>query len=119
MKKKIVILIGILTLGLLFTCNNQTTEARYLNGNSYARLATRHVRVTRTMPVYRCRTGKYEAKNHFYRVGKVRKGTKLYISKWLMSTGACWVIKSHKYYHNRRTFFVVPGRRANWYKRIR
>ena len=26
-----------------------------------------------------------------------------------MSAGSGWGIKSHKYYHNRRTFFAVPG----------
>lgn len=118
-KKKLIFILSSVLLLFTFLGISQTSQANYLSGNSYASLATRHVRVTRTMRVYRCRTGKYEAANHFYRAGKVRKGTKLYISRWLMSTGGCWVIKSRKYYHNRRTFFVVPGMKANWYKRIK
>lgn len=110
----------LLILGFLgLNSKNQNVKASYLNGNSYASMATRHVVVTRRMPVYKCRTGKCEAANRFHRNGSVRKGTKLYISRWLMSTGSCWVIKSRRYYHNRRTFFVVPGRKANWYRRIR
>ena len=48
----------------------------------------------------------------------VDKKTKIYISRWLISAGSGWGIKSHKYYHNRRTFFAVPGMKANGYKRI-
>lgn len=91
----------------------------YLSGNSYAKKATRYVKVTKKMPVYKVKTGKYEATNKFTRYGSVKKGSKVYISKWLMSTGGVWVIKSKKYYHNKRTFFVVPGTKANWYKKIK
>lgn len=117
--KKIIFLLSSILLIFAFLGISNKTQASYLNGNSYARKATRHVRVTKTMHVYRCHTGKYEAANRFYSSGKVKKGTKLYISRWIMSTGGVWVIKSRKYYHNRRTFFVVPGMKANWYKRIK
>ncbi|WP_308555450.1 hypothetical protein [uncultured Lactobacillus sp.] len=118
-KRIIVLLIMILGFAGIFTATNSNkVQASYLSGNNYASLATRHVVVTRTMPVYRCKTGHCEAENRFYHAGHAHKGTKIYISRWLMSTGGVWVIKGGKYYHNHRTFFVVPGSRANWYQRI-
>ena len=120
MKKSVKFLVAalfILFLGL--GINHKNIQASYLNGNNYAAMATRHVKVTKNMPVYRIKTGKYEAQNRFYRYGSIKKGTKLYISRWIMSTGGVWVIKSKNYYYNHRTFFVVSGMKANWYKRIK
>lgn len=120
MKKKLFLIfvpIFLLVVGLGHANNVQASS--YLNGNTYAKQATRYVRVTKKMRVYRVRTGKYEAANRFYKVGYLKKGTKLHISYWIMSTGGGWVVKSKKYYHNRRTFFFVVGNHANWYKRIR
>lgn len=93
-----------------------SVSAGYLNGNSYATLATRHVKTTKSVAVYRIRTGKYEAANHFHYAGKIKKGTKLRISHYLMSTGG-WIITSKKYYHNKRTFFLVPDSQHHWYKK--
>ena len=118
-RRLVTIIATLLGLIGIFKFNSQPANASYLNGNDYAKMATRYVRVTKSMPVYRCKTGNCEANNRFHRYGTLKKGTKVYISRWLMSTGSCWVIKSHKYYHNRRTFFAGPGMKVNWYKRIR
>ncbi|WP_203637365.1 hypothetical protein [Levilactobacillus wangkuiensis] len=93
-------------------------HASYLNGNEYAAMATRRVKITRTVHVYRVRTGKYEAANRFTDAGYVHKGAHVKISHWLMSAGSVWVIKSpHKYTHNSRTFFVVAAKGHHWYRK--
>ena len=92
--------------------NSKAVHASYLN-----------VKVVKPINVYKVTTGHYEAQNHFKYVGKLNKGHKLWISRWLMSTGSGWVIiDSNKYYSSRRTFFFAHNphsNRANWYKRIR
>lgn len=102
--------------------NNKTVRATYLNGNSYTDLCTRYVKVTKPINVYKVTTGKYEAQNRFKYVGKIKKGSHIWISHWLMSTGGGWVvINDGKYYSTRRTFFFAhnpKSNRANWYKRI-
>ncbi len=103
--------------------NSKAVHASYLNGNSYTEMCTRYVKVVKPINVYKVTTGHYEAQNHFKYVGKLNKGHKLWISRWLMSTGSGWVIiDSNKYYSSRRTFFFAHNphsNRANWYKRIR
>ncbi|VDG17565.1 hypothetical protein [Lactobacillus brevis] [Lactiplantibacillus mudanjiangensis] len=95
-----------------------SAQASYLSGNSYATMATRRVKITKNVNVYRCKTGQYEATNHFTYVGKLHKGAHVKISNWLMSTGGVWVVKSARYYHNSRTFFVISAKGHHWYKRI-
>lgn len=110
--KKWGIVLGLTLVGLSTT----PVQASYLSGNSYAAMANRRVKITRSVRVYRVHTGQSEATNHFTYVGKVHKGAKVKISNWLMSTGSVWVIKSaHKYYHNSRTFFVVSAKGHHWY----
>lgn len=119
MKKKALLFLAIISFGLLGLSHTNKVEASsYLNGNDYARAATRYVKVTRKIPIYRVRTGRYEAANHFYKAGYVKKGTKLHISYWIMSTGG-WIVTSKKYYHNSRTFFLISAKHADWYKQIR
>ncbi|MBD5429244.1 hypothetical protein [Lactobacillus sp.] len=118
MKKKVLFIFSIILLLMIGAKQSRTAQASsYLNGNDYARAATRYVKVTRKIPIYRVRTGKYEAQNHFYKAGYVKKGTKLHISYWIMSTGG-WIVTSKKYYHNSRTFFIISARHADWYKKI-
>ena len=79
------------------------------------------VKVTKPVKVYKVRTGTCEANNHFKYYGKLKKGSHVLISRWLMSTGGGWIIFNKKYYSTRRTFFFAHnprGNRANWYKRI-
>ena len=118
MKKRILLFLAIISFGLLGLSHTDQEASSYLNGNDYARAATRYVKVTRKIPIYRVRTGRYEAANHFYKAGYVKKGTKLHISYWIMSTGG-WIGTSKKYYHNSRTFFLISAKHADWYKRIR
>ena len=93
----------------------------YLNGNSYTDMCTRYVKVIKPIRVYKVRTGTCEAKNKFHKYGKIKKGAKIWISHYLMSTGGGWVvISAHKYYSTRRIFFFAANghARANWYRRI-
>ena len=88
-------------------------QASYLNGNDYAATATKSVIARKTVRVYKVRTGDCEANNRFSFYGYLHKGSRVHRSQWFMSTGG-WIIKSpHKYYHNKRTFFLVA--KGNWY----
>ena len=121
-KKFIVILATLLCIIGISTFNTKTAKASYLNGNSYTDMCTRYVKVVKPINVYKVRTGKCEAMNHFKYIGKIKKGSHIWISHWLMSTGGGWVvINDGKYYSTRRTFFFAHNpnsNRANWYKRI-
>ncbi|WP_283598348.1 hypothetical protein [Lactobacillus gallinarum] len=122
MKKKLLkIILPLLMLSFLFIFNKNTVSASYLNGNSYTDMCTRHVKVIKPIRVYKVRTGTCEAKNKFHKYGKIKKGAKIWISHYLMSTGGGWVvISAHKYYSTRRIFFFAANghARANWYRRI-
>lgn len=105
----------------LIGTNSKTVQASYLNGNDYTDMCNRFVKVTKPVKVYKVRTGTCEANNHFKYYGKLKKGSHVLISRWLMSTVGGWIIFSKKYYSTRRTFFFAHnprGNRANWYKRI-
>ena len=106
------VLLGTTLLSTLFLFSS-SVNASYLNGNSYAAEATKHATAKKTVRVYKVTTGKYEANNHYTFYGYLHKGSSVKRSSYLMSTGG-WVIKSsHKYYHNKRTFFLVA--KGNWY----
>jgi len=108
--KKTLIAITLLSSLFLFS---STADASYLNGNSYAAEAKKSATARKTVRVYKVTTGNYEANNHFTFYGYLHKGSKVKRSSYLMSTGG-WIIKSpHKYYHNKRTFFLVA--KGNWY----
>ncbi|QDD70405.1 hypothetical protein DM298_05700 [Lactobacillus amylovorus] len=121
---KLLIFVAMLlcAIGLIST-NSKTVQATYLNGNDYTDMCKRYVKVVKTVKVYKVRTGTCEANNHFKYYGKLKKGSHVWISRWLMSTGGGWVIiNDGKYYSTRRTFFFAVNphgyNRANWYKRI-
>lgn len=116
MKKYKLFLVAASLFIALISLGSTTANASYLNGNSYAAEATRRVTTKKSVKVYMVETGKYEAANKFYSYGKIKKGTTLKASYYLMSTGG-WIVKSNKYFHDKRTFFIVPGGQHNWYKK--
>jgi|GEM_PF-3601409 len=114
MKRKILTFVGCLS---LVATTVQPVQASYLNGYDYAKMANQKVVVTKTMKIYRVKTGTSESKNHFYSAGKVKKGSVIYRSQWLMSTGSGWVIKSSKYKAGRRKFYFVSApEKTKWFK---
>lgn len=113
MKKRNICIALILALFFIMFVPSNAQASKYLNGNSYAKEAKIHVIAKKTVKVYRIKTGKYEAANRVYYYGKITKGTALYRSEYLMSTGG-YVVKSGKYYHNNRTFFIVPQYNSSW-----
>lgn len=114
MKRKILAFVGCLS---LVATTVQPVQASYLNGYDYAKMADKKVVVTKTMKVYRVKTGSSESRNHFYSAGKLKKGSVIYRSQWLMSTGSGWVIKSSKYKAGRRKFyFVTAPEKTKWFK---
>lgn len=114
MKRKILAFVGCLS---LVATTVKPVQASYLNGYDYAKMANTKVVVTKTMKVYRVKTGTSESKNHFYSAGKVKKGSVIYRSQWLMSTGSGWVIKSNKYKAGRRQFYFVSApEKTKWFK---
>lgn len=114
MKKKILAFVGCLS---LVATTVQPVQASYLNGYDYAKMANKKVVVTKTMKVYRVKTGTSESKNHFYSADKVKKGSVIYRSQWLMSTGSGWVIKSSKYKAGKRQFYFVSApEKTKWFK---
>jgi len=108
MKKALITLV--LVSGLLSI--STSAKANYLNGNSYAAEATKTAFAKKTVRVYKITTGHYESENQATLYGYLYKGTKVKRSNYIMSTGG-WIIKSHKYYHNKRTFFLVS--KKGWY----
>lgn len=114
MKRKILAFVGCLS---LVATTVQPVQAGYLNGYDYAKMANKKVVVTKTMKVYRVKTGTSESKNHFYSADKVKKGSVIYRSQWLMSTGSGWVIKSSKYKAGKRQFYFVSApEKTKWFK---
>lgn len=114
MKRKILAFVGCLS---LVATTVKPVQASYLNGYDYAKMANKKVVVTKTMKVYRVKTGTSESKNHFYSAGNVKKGSVIYRSRWLMSTGSGWVIKSNKYKAGKRQFYFVSApEKAKWFK---
>lgn len=114
MKRKILAFVGCLS---LVATTVHPVQASYLNGYDYAKMADKKIVVTKTMKVYRVKTGTSESKNHFYSAGKVKKGSVIYRSQWLMSTGSGWVIKSNKYKAGRRQFYFVSApEKTKWFK---
>lgn len=114
MKRKILAFVGCLS---LVATTVKPVQASYLNGYDYAKMANTKVVVTKTMKVYRVKTGTSESKNHFYSAGNVKKGSVIYRSRWLMSTGSGWVIKSNKYKAGRRKFYFVSApEKTKWFK---
>ena len=114
MKRKILAFVGCLS---LVATTVKPVQASYLNGYDYAKMANKKVVVTKTMKVYRVKTGISESKNHFYSAGKVKKGSVIYRSQWLMSTGSGWVIKSNKYKAGKRQFYFVSAlEKTKWFK---
>lgn len=96
-----------------------SAHASYLNGNEYAAEAHTLVKAIKRVPVYKIRTGNCEANNHFSFYKYLNKGSKVYASQYFMSTGG-WVIKSsHVYYHNSRTFFLIPDDQGHWYSKLK
>ena len=101
----------------MFATTGKPVQASYLNGYDYAKMANKKVVVTKTMKVYRVKTGTSESKNHFYSAGNVKKGSVIYRSRWLMSTGSGWVIKSNKYTAGKRQFYFVSApEKTKWFK---
>ena len=94
-----------------------TANASYLNGNDYAREATRSVKVTKTVKLLRVHTGSCEANQRVYRAGTLKKGSRVSISTNLMSTGG-WVVRSKKIHANRRNFYLVAGGNKHWYTKV-
>ncbi len=114
MKRKILAFVGCLS---LVATTVKPVQASYLNGYDYAKMANKKVVVTKTMKVYRVKTGTSESKNHFYSAGNVKKGSVIYRSRWLMSTGSGWVIKSNKYKAGKRQFYFVSApEKTKWFK---
>lgn len=114
MKRKILAFVGCLS---LVATTVKPVQASYLNGYDYAKMANTKVVVTKTMKVYRVKTGTSESKNHFYSAGNVKKGSVIYRSQWLMSTGSGWVIKCNKYKAGRRKFYFVSApEKTKWFK---
>ena len=77
--------------------------------------------MVKTINVYKVTTGTCEANNRFKKYGRIKRGAKIWISRYLMSTGGGWVvINDNKYYSTKRTFFFAANghAQANWYKRI-
>lgn len=107
MKRKILAFVGCLS---LVATTVHPVQASYLNGYDYAKMANKKVVVTKTMKVYRVKTGTSESKNHFYSAGKVKKGSVIYRSRWLMSTDSGWVIKSNKYKSGNSTLSLPQKR---------
>lgn len=107
---------------VLLTFNrNSVSASHYLNGNNYTDACTRFVKVIKPINVYKVTTGTCEANNRFKKYGRIKRGAKIWISRYLMSTGGGWVvINDNKYYSTRRTFFFAANghAQANWYKRI-
>lgn len=102
-----------LSLGIGLAATHTTASASYLNGNDYAREATHLVTAKKRVAVYKIRTGNCEANNHWTFYKYLNKGSRVYASRWIMSTGG-WIVKSKKvYYHNSRTFFLIA--KGNWY----
>lgn len=108
MKKALITLV--LVSGLLSI--STSAKANYLNGNSYAAEATKSATAKKNVRVYKITTGKYESENKASFFGYLRKGTTVKRSNYVMSTGG-WIIKSGKYYHNKRTFFLIA--KGDWY----
>lgn len=101
-----------------FTLAPLTAHASYLNGNDYSRLATHLVKAKRTVKVYKVHTGNCEANNRWTFYKYLHKGSKVYSSAWFMSTGGRIIKSKNMYYHNSRTFFIIPGS-SKWYTKIR
>ncbi|WPC18285.1 hypothetical protein N6G94_04610 [Pediococcus inopinatus] len=114
MTKRKIILTFFLTSFLILVAPTNVHASKYLSGNSYAKEAKAHIVAKKTVKVYKMTTGKYEAANHAHYYGTIKRGTALYRSAYLMSTGG-FIVKSRKYYHNSRTFFIVPQMSSNWY----
>ncbi len=114
MKRTILAFVGCLS---LVATTVKPVQASYLNGYDYAKMANKKVVVTKTMKVYRVKTGTSESKNHFYFASNVKKGSVIYRSRWLMSTGSGWVIKSNKYTAGKRRFYFVSApEKTKWFK---
>jgi hypothetical protein len=114
--KHISIILGITIFSMftsLVTTSTTASASYYLNGNDYAREATHLVTAKKTVRVYKIRTGNCEANNRWTFYKYIHKGSRVYASHWLMSTGG-WIVKSKNvYYHNPRTFFLIA--KSNWY----
>ncbi|MDD6720644.1 MAG: Rib/alpha-like domain-containing protein [Lactobacillus porci] len=114
MNRKILTFVGCLSLAATAA---SPVQASYLSGYGYANAANKKVVVTKSMRVYRVKTGSCEAKNHFYAAGKVKKGTVLYRSQWFMATGGGWVIKNSQYKPGKRRFYFVQApEKTKWFK---
>ena len=114
MNRKILTFIGCLSLAAMAA---SPVQASYLSGYEYGDAANKKVVVTKSMPVYRIKTGSCEAKNRFYAAGKVKKGTVLYRSQWFMATGCGWVIKNSQYKPGKRRFYFVQApEKTKWFK---
>lgn len=113
------ILLGVATFTFAGVSLTPVANASYLNGNEYASTAHTLVKARKRVPVYKVRTGNCEANNHFSFYKYLKKGSKVYASRYFMSTGG-WVIKSsHVYYHNSRTFFLIPDNQGHWYTKLK
>ncbi|PWG00990.1 hypothetical protein [Levilactobacillus bambusae] len=95
-----------------------TQASSYLSGKSYASQATHYVKTTKRVKVYRIHTGKYEAANRISSHKIIKKGTRLYRSSNIMSTGG-WIVKSGSLKHSHRYFYMVPSGTKHWYKAAR
>lgn len=68
------------------------------NGTTMPKMVDKKIVVTKTMKVYRVKTGNSWIKEPLLLGWKVKKkALVIYRSQWLISTGSGWVIKSNKY----------------------
>ncbi|UQS86729.1 hypothetical protein MOO44_07550 [Nicoliella spurrieriana] len=108
----------VITAGLLFSCFASPSVANAATGYGYASTATHKVKTTKPMKVYKVLVGKDEAHNQFFKAGKIKRGTHLSVSDWVMSTGGGYVVTGQ--YHLKPTsktfYFVFDQNQKKWFK---
>lgn len=120
------ILLGIVTtvavlLGFGCLGNIQNVQADDWNGLSISRNAKNPVVTTRTATIYKVRVGKDMAENRFVSKSILKKGTKLFSTRYLMSPWGYVVYSGEdgKYTPSYHYFYLVATNNpTTWYKKI-
>ncbi|MBW1605882.1 hypothetical protein [Lactobacillus sp. Sy-1] len=109
---------AVIIAALLFGSLTYPSVARAATGYGYASTANHQVKTTKTVSVYKVRVGKDEADNHFTKAGKIKKGTHLSVSDWVMSTGGGYVVtgKYHWKPTSKTFYFVFDQSQKKWFK---
>ncbi|MCH4165099.1 MAG: hypothetical protein LKF37_10035 [Lentilactobacillus diolivorans] len=108
-------------LGFIYVGNIQNIRADDLNGLGISRNAKNPVVTTQTSVIYKVHVGKNMAENKLVSQSTLQKGTKLFSTRYLMSTGGYVVYSGEdgKYTPSDHYFYLVATNSPTaWYKKI-